>query len=97
MTDPAGIAAGMTKAQRSALLTLPLPRDAQPHRFLSACTYGSIWRKSSKHYDALLDLEQRGIVEQRTSRGEVLWRPTRPLGLAVRAALHDDTVRGEGA
>ena len=81
------IAAGLTKAQREALTTLPLPRAGKPHLMQSERGYGDIWRKSSKHFFTLLDLVERGIVETRESRGEALWRLTRPLGLEVRAII----------
>ncbi|HYI43705.1 MAG TPA: hypothetical protein VD768_08805 [Sphingomicrobium sp.] len=81
------IAEKLTEAEREAFLSLPLPRDADPARRIAARTYGSIWRKSTKHWRAMLGLEREGLVERKISRGETLWRPTRPLGLAVRAHL----------
>lgn len=88
MTPPIEeIARGLTEPMSKALLTLPLPRDADPVRWIAARPYGSTWRKSSDHWNAMLLLEYEGIVERRVSRGETLWRPTRPLGLALRTHL----------
>jgi len=84
---PTEIARSLTKAQVKAFLTLPLPRVGKPLQGIPERSYGSIWRKSAKHWDALLDLEERSLVERRVSRGETLWRPTQGVGLAVRAAL----------
>jgi hypothetical protein len=97
-TDVAAICAGLTKAQRAALMTLPLPGWTPDRVFVGRGinrSYSSIWRKSSKHWDAMRRLEADGLVEQRTSRGEVLWRPTKPFGLSVRAALQQND-EGEG-
>ncbi len=86
--------AELTKAQCKALMTLPLPRDPDPARRLAGRTFGSLWRKSSKHWDAMLELEKKGIVERTVSRGETLWRPTKPYGLAVAASLRALAVEG---
>jgi hypothetical protein len=85
--DLISLAETLTEPMKLALATLPLPRDADPVRWIAARPYGSTWRKSSAHWNAMLLLEYEGIVERRVSRGETLWRPTRPLGLAVAKAL----------
>lgn len=92
MTDIPTIIEGLSEAQRCALMAMPLPCDAVPHRWIPARSFSSIWRKLAKHWDSLSTLEDKGIVERKVSRGETLWRPTRDLGLQVRAALE----AGEG-
>lgn len=90
MDDVRDIVGRLSEAERKALLTLPLPRDADPVRWIAARTYGSLWRKSSKHWSAMLSLERNGLVERTVSRGETLWRPTRQAGLTVRALLSEE-------
>lgn len=41
---------------------------------------------------APLSVEASGLVERKVSRGETLWRPTRPLGLAVRAIIQEQSL-----
>lgn len=85
--DVEGVAKGLTEAQRRALLELPLPRDADRVRWIAARPYSSTWRKASAHLDALYGLHAAGLVEWKLSRGETLWRLTRPSGLALKAHL----------
>lgn len=83
----AALAASLSPAMRDALKTLPLPGYHADRIFVGVYrhrSFGSIWRKSSAHWDAMLALEDVGLVERKVSRGETLWRPTRPLGLALR-------------
>lgn len=92
--DVADIAGRLTKAQRDALLTLPLPGWKADRVWFgrgAVVPYSSTWRKSSKHWDAMLQLEEAGLVEQKQSRGETLWRPTKPDGLAVRAHIQGNS------
>ena len=80
----------LTEAERAALMTLPLPGLTAHRVFMGVyrnVSYSSTWRKSAKHRRALEALEQRGIVEQTESRGETLWRLTRPAGIEVRQSL----------
>lgn len=86
----AGALETLSSDERAALLTLPMPRDAQPHLRQAARSYSSLWRKSSAHWDAMLALEEKGIVERTVSRGETLWRPTKELGLAILSRIHGE-------
>lgn len=84
------IAGKLSQAEISALKTLPLPGWKSDRVFVGRgqmVAYSSTWRKSAKHLPALEVLERRGLVEQKESRGETLWRLTRPDGLAVRQHL----------
>jgi hypothetical protein len=91
MTDVAKIAAGLTKAQREALLALPALRDADRMHWKGAVTYSNSWRKQAKHTRALRSLHWvPGLVESKVSRGETLWRLRKPLGHAVRNHLQEN-------
>lgn len=93
MTDPASIAAGLTKASKRAIVRMnsktwvgegghgPAGKDA----------YSLWWGKDGRHH--LVEEPIPYAINQFGCSWK--WRLT-PLGLAVRAALHDDTVRGEG-
>lgn len=74
------VAAGLTKAQREALLKAELDGNLGRYfaRFIS-------------------EPAGRGLVK--AGLGTAVWSGVMlsALGLAVRASLHDDTVRGEGA
>lgn len=85
----------LEERHKAALRTLPLPCPGNPARLEAARPYISLWRKSAKFWDEMLDLEQIGLVERRVSRGETLWRPTRPSGLAIIAALRAGEVSDE--
>jgi hypothetical protein len=87
--------AKLTKPQLRAVQFLPPPADAVPYRHMPARPYGSTWRKGAVHYVCFLQLEQLGIVQQRQSLGETLWRLTKPLGLAVRT-LTTSTTASDG-
>jgi len=84
------LVASLTKPMLRAVQFLPPPADAVPHRHMAARPYGSTWRKASAHRDSLFRLEKLGVVQQRESRGETLWRLTKPFGLAVRALAGGD-------
>lgn len=97
MTDPAQVelvARGLDERERNALLDFPRIRDANPVRLQAAVTFGSLWRKFSQHRSAMLAMEKLGVVERRVSRGETLWRPTKPLGLAVRQHIEQERNNG---
>lgn len=87
MQTPEQIAAGLSERQVAAFSTLPLPRPAEPHRKIAARPYSSIWRKSSKFINEMYELAALQLVESTVSRGEILWRPTRPLGLTIRKII----------
>lgn len=92
MSGAEEIAAGLTAAQREALATLPLPRDANPVYLIAKRSYSDTCRKSAHHANAMRDLERMGAVERKVSHGETLWRLTKHLGWPiVRAHL-----KGEG-
>ena len=88
MTDPAEITAGLTKAQRTALWNLGcgVP-DFGNWRYAPF----DGWRRAGQ---ACTNLVRKGLAEKYVEDIGVFYRLT-PLGLAVRASLHD-TVRGEG-
>lgn len=96
MTTPdiPALAARLTKANVAALETLPMPGWAA-HRVFAGMgrnvPHSSTWRKSTKHYDSMVRLEDMGLVERTVSRGETLWRLTKPLGLAVRQHLQEQS------
>lgn len=82
-----GVVAQLSDGERAALESLPVPHDGDPARWIAARPYGSTWRKSTKHRPAMEALRLRAVVESTVSRGETLWRLTKPLGLAVRNHL----------
>ena len=95
------VAAGLTKAGRGADLTTnwdrfcdcdPLPEGVDRDLYVQRMEDEGLLDWRSVDDDDLEDAfaEERGIVP-----GGMVYSLT-PLGLAVRAALHDDTVRGEG-
>lgn len=90
MTDPteiARVAAGLTRAQREALDTLPTPGWKASPVFVGLSrnvSYSNTWRKSAKYRRDLEAMEEQSIVQRRESRGETLWRLTKPFGIAVR-------------
>ncbi len=89
MTDPAAIAAGLTKAQRTALWSLGEgPPDFGTWRYAPF----DGWRRSGQ---ACSSLVKKGLAEKYVEDIGIFYR-LNDAGLAVRAAL-DDTVRGEGA
>jgi hypothetical protein len=88
--DLAAIARGLSTDQVKALATLPAPRDANPVYMIAARPYSSTWRKSSPYFHILAGLERLGIVERTISRGETLWRLTKPLGIALRAHIRSN-------
>ncbi len=90
-TQVAQIAARLTDLDCQAIFVLPKPRDADPVRWKAARPYGSCWRKASGYWDQFLRMEEVGLVERRVSRGETLWRLSRPSGLAVRSYLESQT------
>ncbi len=83
--DPAAIAAGLTKAQREAI-------TSEGYALPSMGPFG---------YDSIVIGFEHGRSAKALHRlglAQLPWSPQvlTPIGLAVRAALHDDTVRGEG-
>ena len=89
INDVAKIAGVLSKGQKGALAFLPPPRDAVPHRNMAARPYSSTWRKGSAHWRYMVSLEN-CLTERKISRGEELWRLTRPLGIAVRAYIFEN-------
>jgi len=81
----------MTDVEKKAMKSMALPRLAAEVFLLPARPYSSCWRKSAKYFRALIRLESQGIVQSRVSRGETLWRLTKPFGLGVRKALDEQS------
>jgi hypothetical protein len=94
MADPriVELAKSLSKAQREALMALPLP-GWKAHRVFMGCghnvSYSSTWRKLTHYRPSLAALQSRGIVESKVSRAETLWRLTKPDGIALRKHLQD--------
>jgi hypothetical protein len=86
----ARVAGELTNPLREALMALPLPRHADTLRRIASRPFSSLWRKATKHWRAMIILEHLGLVQRKVSRGETLWRPTRPLGLLVRKHLENE-------
>lgn len=81
------IARTLTDKEKAAIATLPLC-GWTPHRVFVGVgrnvSHSSTWRKSTKHREAMRELQVRGVVEQTESRGETLWRLTKPCGQSVK-------------
>lgn len=86
--SPAEIVKGLSEAESEAVLWLPSPRDADPVRWQAARPYSSTWRKGKySQFRAFVALVGKDICDTKVSRGERLFRLSKPIGLAVRAIL----------